>query len=93
MIQELRDILTTKTMVPQSERPDGMKSAGWCWKVEGGFMAVWSDMKAAINWDGETVKGRISYDNTARCWTVWFTDRVASLADIYPSYDLDGMEA
>lgn len=93
MVDSLRVILEQKIMVPVAERPLKMKAATWCWKVNGGFMAIWFDMKAAVNWDGETVIGRVSYNNCERCWTVWFTDRVASLADIYPSYDLEGMEA
>lgn len=93
MIDSLRAILEQKTMVPESERPEGMKSAGWCWLTEGGFMAIWSDMKGAVNWDGETVMGRVKFSAVEGCWTVYFTDRVASQADIYPLYDLDGMEA
>lgn len=93
MNQDLRCILNLKVMVPQAERPKGMETAGWCWKTEGGYMAIWADLKGAVNWDGETIIGRVSYNNTAQCWTVWLTSQVASLADVYHTYDLDGMEA
>jgi len=93
MVQSLRDILQQKTLVSNAESPAGMKSADWCWKVEGGFMAVWADMRAAVNWNGETIMGRVRYSYRETSWIVSFTDRVSTQADIYPSYDLDGMEA
>ena len=93
MTQDLRCILNLKAMAPQAERPEGMETAGWCWKTEGGYMAIWADLKGAVNWDGETIMGRVSYNKTSQCWTVWFTSQVAPLADVYHTYDLDGMEA
>lgn len=92
MVDSLRVILEQKIMVPVSDRPVGMQNAGWCWRVEGGFISVWSDMRGAINWDGETLEGRVSYDTQSKSWVVRLPYNVASDADVYHTYGLDGME-
>jgi len=70
-----------------------MKTAGWCWHVAGGLIAIWSDMQAAVNWDGTTVNGRLEWDEATHDWVIRLNRLECDNADIYHSYDLDGMEA